>query len=119
MSNNVNPTIRDALAPFFDILGAADPLPPANTLPLCPRGLQRLDWPTEGYLKRPDSLPVDVFYYGGSSGKRDTGGVPLEPDEPAGAEVQAVWLAGVDIAPLLSEALLSEIEDYALRVIGG
>ena len=110
--SNLHPTMTQALAPFFQAIGAADPAPIAQAQPASPpapkRPVERHYWtsPAKGL---PD-LAVDVIFFPVTYGRRDEWGQMMDPDYPAGAEVQAVWLGHYDIYSLLSDSLLSEIE---------
>lgn len=115
MSSNLHPTMAGALAPFFNAIGASDPLP-APKLPELRRGAKRESWrPPGGRL--PD-LIVDFIEYPAQLGRRDEIGQLMDPDYPAGVELQAVYAGALDIMELLSEQVLSEIEDYFRPTMG-
>jgi hypothetical protein len=75
--------------------------------PKLKKGLERALY-SPGY-RLPD-LAVDFIRYEGSAGKRGAHGEPLEPDEAPSVEVIAVWLAGHDIAQVLSDEVLARVE---------
>jgi hypothetical protein len=115
--SNLHPTIAQALEPFFQAIGAADPPdPPAqtDTPPPVKRPYRRVAWQTHGL-----TLQADVYIYKATYGRRNERGQPMDPDTPAGAEVQSVWLGRHDISPLLSEEVLRSIEDHAFRTETG
>ena len=109
--SNLHPTIASALDPFFQAIGAADPAPKPiapNTPPR--KGHERGYWsPPGGRL--PD-LAVDYLSFSRQWGRRDEWGQMMEPDSPAGVEIQAVWLGQHDIYELLAEDVLSQLEAY-------
>lgn len=47
--------------------------------------------------------------------ERACGGIPLEPDYPASAELLEARVGGVNILPLLSDSIVSAIEWRALK----
>lgn len=50
----------------------------------------------EGY-----PLTVTYIYYPATYSKRETGGLPLAPEEPAQIEIQTIWINGVNITGLV------------------
>lgn len=112
--SNLHPTITKALEPFFEIMGATEnPAPiknPALDFPPPRKGHERGYWsPPGGRL--PD-LAVDYLSFSRQWGRRDEWGQMMEPDSPAGVEIQAVWLGQHDIYELLAEDILSQLEAY-------
>lgn len=113
--SNLSPTIARALAPFHHAIGASDPAP-APTLPALKPGVKREAWrPPGGRL--PD-LIVDFIEYPAQLGRRGDYGLRMDPDYPAGVEVQAVYAGALDIFELLSDQVLAEIEEYFLSAAG-
>jgi hypothetical protein len=102
-------TLKGAIDGFFEALGATQPPPMAPPPTKTKRGAERVHWCPGGGL--PD-LVCDVYIYNPSPGRRGDYGQPMEPDEPAWAEVQAVYLNGCDIMALLSDSVLERIEQY-------
>ena len=105
---NLHPTLAQALDPFFQAIGAADPAPKPSAPPAPKYPVERHYWTVKG--QRLPDLAVDVIFYPRSYGRRDEWGQLSDPDYPAGCEIQAVWLGHHDIFPLMSEELLSQIE---------
>ena len=108
MKSNIHPTLSQALAPFFQAVGAVDtPARPAGP-PIVKKGIQRGFWTSPG-RKLPD-LAVDYLEFPALYGRRDKAGQQLDPDIPAGVEIQAVWLDSHDILELLSTEIIDELE---------
>ena len=105
---NLHPTLAQALDPFFQAIGATDSAPKPSAPPAPKYPVERLYWTVKG--QRLPDLAIDVIFYPRSYGRRDEWGQIMDPDYPAGCEIQAVWLGHYDIYPLMSEELLSEIE---------
>ena len=105
---NLHPTMASALDPFFQAIGATDPAPKPSAPPAPKYPVERHYWTVKG--QRLPDLAVDVIFYPRSYGRRDEWGQIMDPDYPAGCEIQAVWLGHYDIFPLMSEELLSQIE---------
>lgn len=118
MSNShVHPTMTQVIDSFFQAVGAADtPATPGPALagamdfPPLPKGLKRERWtPPDGLL--PD-LVVDYLEWDAAPGKRDEWGQAVDPDYPAGVEIQAVWIGPYDIYLLLADQIVDRIEKY-------
>ena len=60
------------------------------------------------------SLEVEFDYYPGYRGKRDSMGVPEEPDEGPEVDVTKATVQGVNILDLMSTESLREIERRVL-----
>ena len=112
MKSNIHPTLSQALGPFFQAVGAVDPMPRPSGRPAPKKGIERGFWTPPG-RKLPD-LAVDYLEFAALYGRRDEAGQQLDPDIPAGVEIQAVWLDSHDILGLLSDELIDELE----RVFG-
>lgn len=63
------------------------------------------------------ALEVEFDFYPGSRGKRDSMGVPEEPDEGPEVDLTAARIGDVDILPLMSVESLREIEGKVLKEI--
>ena len=110
--SNLHPTMASARDPFFQAIGAinpaSDPEPAPSTPPAPKHPVERYYWTPQG--KGLPDLAIDVIFYPRSYGRRDEWGQIMDPDYPAGCEIQAVWLGHYDIFSLLSDSLLTDIE---------
>jgi len=64
------------------------------------------------------TLEVEYDYYPGYRGKRDSLGVPEEPDEGPEVDLTAVRVGDVDILLLMSVESMREIEGKVLKEMG-
>lgn len=59
------------------------------------------------------TFEINFNYYPASRGARE-GGLQLEPDEPAMAEINEISLAGNDVTELLDDKIIEKIEEKLL-----
>lgn len=62
-------------------------------------------------------LDVEIVYYPGYRGKRDSLGVPEEPDEGPEVDIGRVYIGDSDVTDLLSVESFREIEKRVLERI--
>ena len=110
-SNSNSSSLAGALDGFFEALGATQTMANPKALPTLRRGFRRTLWSPPAWTKVPD-LTIDYAVYDAQPGRRDDIGQLSDPEYPASAEVQAVYLGRVDIYGLLSEDILQAIETY-------
>lgn len=114
MSNNLHPAFNDIFDSFF-APGQAQAASPTMTAPHV-KALPPVTQPVERALWNPGhdlpALIVDYINFPVTHGRRDEWGQMMDPDYPASCEIQAVWLAGHDIYPLLSDEVVESLERY-------
>lgn len=65
------------------------------------------------------TLEVEFDYYPGYRGRRDSMGVPEEPDEEPEVDLTAARIGDTDILGLMSAESMREIEGLVLRELKG
>jgi hypothetical protein len=81
-----------------------------NMAPICPEGMLEINIECEGV-----DLVCHFDYTPAESGSKDSMGLPCEPDIDAECTLVSAYVGDVDIALLLSQHLVNDLEATALE----
>lgn len=81
-----------------------------NMAPICPEGMLEINIECEGV-----DLVCHFDYTPAESGSKDSMGLPYEPDIDAECILVSAYVGDVDIALLLSQHLINDLEATALE----